>query len=152
MKPGTIRLLLLGGLVALGGCNTTASGPVAITKVNPYHLYDIKIIRTEDRMIHFEKRRLLHGDSRERFGNYFTVFWETKTRNPATVRLEYRQGSTGFQVHTQEVVVAAPKRSNETEFKVIGDDYHKNGKVTQWRVVVVEDGNVAAEYQSYLWQ
>jgi hypothetical protein len=130
---------------------------VAITKVNPYHLQPGPIVKTDDRMIVFEERRHLYGavdaaERRELYGNYFTVFWKTETRAPATVRLEYRQGSTGLAIHTQEVVVDAPKRTNETKFQVIGDDYHKKGKVTQWRATVVENGTVVAEYKSYLWQ
>lgn len=157
MKSGSIPIFALAALGLLAGCTSSASGPVAITKVNPYHLYDSQTIKTEDRMIRFEKARLLRGalenaDQRERYGNYFTVFWNSKTRNPATVRFEYRQGSTGPRVHVQEVQVANPKRSNETKFQVTGDDYHQNGKVTQWKASIIEDGNVVAEYKSYLWQ
>ena len=61
MKPGTIQFLALAAFGLLAGCAATASGPVAITKVNPYHLYDSSVIKTEDRMIRFEKLRLLHG-------------------------------------------------------------------------------------------
>ncbi len=157
MKPGLMRLFLLGALCFLPSCATTSSGPVVITKVNPYHLNTFVPVKTEDEMIEFEQQRRLYGaiensERRDRFGNYFTVFWKSKTRNPATVRLEYRQGSTGFTVHIQEVQVDKPKHSNTTQFQVIGDDYHKNGKVTQWKASVVENGSVVAEYKSYLWQ
>ena len=115
------------------------------------------IVKTEDAMVEFEHRRRLYGaveasERRELYGNYFTIFWKTETRAPVTVRFEYRQGSTGLAVHVQEVSVEAPKGSNTTEFRVIGDDYHKNGKVTQWRATIVENGADVAEYKSYLWQ
>jgi hypothetical protein len=157
MKAGLTRIFFLGVCGLLAGCTTPSGGPVAITKVNPYHLQSGPIVKTEDRMIEFEHRRHLHGaveasERRDLYGNYFTVFWKTETRAPVTVRFEYRQGSTGLAIHTKEVVVDAPKRTNETQFEIVGDDYHQNGKVTQWRATVVENGTVVAEYKSYLWQ
>lgn len=157
MKPGFTRLLFSGALCLLPSCATPSSAPVVITKVNPYHLNTMAIVRTEDEMIEFEQQRLLHGaiessERRERFGNYFTVFWRSKTRNPATVRLEYRQGRTGSTTHVQEVRIDEPKLSNATKFQVTGADYAENGKVTQWKASVVENGAVVAEYKSYLWQ
>jgi hypothetical protein len=157
MKAGLTSIFIAGACGLIAGCTTPSGGPVAITKVNPYHLQSGPIVKTEDRMIEFEHRRHLHGaveasERRDLYGNYLTVFWKTETRAPATVRLEYRQGRTGLQIHTQEVRVEAPKRTNETEFRVIGDDYHRNGKVTQWRATIVENGTTVAEYKSYLWQ
>lgn len=108
-------------------------------------------------MIEFEHRRHLWGaieasDRRDLMGNYFTIFWKTKTKNPATVRFEYRQGKTGYDIKTQEEYVASPKHSNVTKFQVTGDDYWDNGKVTQWKASVVENGTVVAEYKSFLWK
>lgn len=152
-----MKFFFLAACGLLVGCAATASGPVAITKVNPYHLYEAKIVKTEDRMIEFEQRRHLHGavdsaEQRELFGNYFTIFWKTETRAPVTVRLEYRQGSTGLRTYSQETFVEKPKRSNETKFQITGADYHGSGKVTQWKASIVENGTVVAEYKSYLWQ
>ncbi len=157
MKSGANTLPLVAVCVGLFGCSVPASGPVAITKVNPYHLQTAQRIITEDEMIEFEHRRLLHGaidgaEQRDRFGNYFTIYWRSKRRDPVTVRLEYRQGATGLKVHVQEQVVERPRRSNTTKFQVTGEDYHTNGKVSQWRASLVEDGAVVAEYKSYLWQ
>lgn len=153
------RFFLAAGVscLVLASCAVPASGPVAITKVNPYHLQSSNIIRTEDPMIEFEQRRLLHGaieqsERRDRFGNYFTIFWKSETRNPCVVRFEYRQGGTGLQTRVQEEIVDQPKRTNETKFQVTGEDYQRNGKVTQWKASIVENGAVVAEYKSYLWQ
>lgn len=144
-------------MLVLSACAVPAGGPVAITKVNPYHLQTATLVKTEDEMIEFEQKRHLHGaieqsEKRDRFGNYFTIFWKSETRNPCVVRLEYRQGGTGFQVHVQEEVVDKPRRTNETKFQITGDDYQRNGKVTQWKASIVENGAVVAEYKSYLWQ
>jgi hypothetical protein len=159
MTPGFSRLLQLSACVAfllLTGCTTSGSGPVAITKVNPYHVQNGPFVRTEDLMLDFEQRRYLYGaventEKAELFGNYYTIFWKSETKAPATVRFEYRQGSTGLKIHSQELVVSEPKRSNVTKFEVIGGDYQRDGKVTQWKASIVENGSVVAEYKSYLW-
>ena len=64
MKLGsTSRFSFAAGasLLALSACAVPASGPVAITTVNPYHLKDALIVKTEDAMIEFEKKRHLYG-------------------------------------------------------------------------------------------
>jgi hypothetical protein len=159
MTPGITRLLQVSACSAffvLTGCSTTDSGPVEITKVNPYHVQNGPFVRTEDLMVDFEQRRYIYGaiensEKAELYGNYYTIFWKSETKSPAIVRLDYRQGSTGLKVHTQEVSVSETKRSNVTKFQVTGDDYQRDGKVTQWKVSIVENGAVVAEYKSYLW-
>ena len=141
----------------LGGCATKDEGSVVVTKVNPYHFTSERQIRTDDPMVDFEYRRIAHGqidnvERRERLGNYYSVFWNTKTKNPATVKIEYRQGKTGPKIYSKETFVADPGRTNVTKFEVVGDEYHRLGKVTQWKVSIVEDGVVVSEYKSFLWQ
>ena len=48
-------------------------------------------------------------------------------------------------------MVSEPKHSNVTKFEVTADTYLRDGKVTQWKASIVEDGVVVAEYKSYLW-
>lgn len=127
-----------------------------VTKVNPYHFSEKERLRTEDQMIEFEYARRTHGvientEVRDRMGNYFSVFWKTETKNPATIRLEYRQGATGPKIYSKETFVPDPGRRNVTKFEVVGDEYHKLGKVTQWKVSILEDGVVVSEYKSFLW-
>lgn len=142
----------------LSGCATTPAGPVHITKVNPYHYqYGDEFVRTDDQMIRFEHRRIYHGavDGKEleaREGNYYSVFWKSKNRAPATVRFEYRSANTGPQIHLKEIHVSAPKKSNVTKFEVIGQEYETKGKVTQWKASVIENGAVVAEFKSFLWK
>ncbi len=136
----------------------SSSGPVAITKVNPYHLQDATWVATADPMARFEKPRHLHGaidetDRKERYGNYYTIFWKTdQPGTPATIRLEYRQARTGPKVLTREIAVPSPKRKNTTEFKVVGVDYETNGPVTQWKASIVQNGVVITEYRSFMWK
>ncbi|MEX2581128.1 MAG: hypothetical protein WD342_18865 [Verrucomicrobiales bacterium] len=144
-------------LLLLSGCATQGGGPVTITKVNPYHLQTGSIAKTADEMVEFESRRFLYGavdseDHKERWGNYFSIFWKSETKAPATVRLEYRQGGTGPAIHRKETFVPEPGRRNVTKFEVTGDEYRKKGKVTQWKASIVENDEVVAEYKSFLWQ
>lgn len=152
----SLFLLFFGTAFALSACNTT-SGPVSIVKVNPYHLDTIAITRTDDRMIEFEDRRRLYGavtseDYREISGQYYSVFWKSKDRNPATVRFEFRQSGSGPKVYSKEILVSRPKRSNVTKFEVTGSEYLNTGKVTQWKASIIESGVVVAEYRSFLWK
>lgn len=154
--PKHFLFLLFCAAVFATGCATQGTGPVMVTKVNPYHYTGKERLRTEDRMIDFEYDRVTHGvyentELRELYGNYFSVFWKTETKQPATVRLEYRQGSTGPKIYTKETFVADPSRRNVTKFEITGDEYHKLGKVTQWKVSIIEEGAVVAEYKSFLW-
>tara|TARA_R110002096_G_scaffold14302_12_gene49886 strand:- start:8184 stop:8669 length:486 start_codon:yes stop_codon:yes gene_type:complete len=154
--PNSLILLLCGTAIGLCSCKTTSS-PVAITKVNPYFLESSSHIETVDRMVEFERRRYLYGTvtSAERhdiMGQYYSIFWETTSKNPATVRLEYRQGGSGSTVLMKEVYEANPKRKNVTKFEVIGDEFWDGGKVSQWKASVIENGEVVADYQSFLWK
>ena len=136
----------------------SSSGPVAITKVNPYHLKDANAEDTVDPMIRFEKDRHLRGavdsaDLEEIYGNYYTVFWKTdKPGVPATIRLDYRQARTGPQILTREIQVSSPKKKNATHLKIIGSDHKTNGAVTQWKASIIQNGAVITEYKSFLWQ
>ena len=149
----------LAGLgMAISSCTTSGGGGAArITKVNPYHLEPGMRVYTQDEMIRNEQLHHLHGavtseEFAERFGNYYTVFWNSKDRSPATVRLEYTQANTGPTVHTQEVEVASPRGSNTSKFRVTGQDYTTNGPVTAWKASVVVGGQAIAESKSFLWK
>ncbi|MEM7602717.1 MAG: hypothetical protein AAF357_15040 [Verrucomicrobiota bacterium] len=143
--------------IFLSGCTTNSEGPVSITKVNPYHLQPGPYVRSEDEMIVHEHRRMLHGaiessDVKERMGNYYSIFWKSKERVPATVRFEYCQAMTGPKVYTREIQVSSPKRKNVTKLQITGEEYQDLGKVTQWRASIVENGSEVAEYRSFLWR
>ncbi|MEM1442407.1 MAG: hypothetical protein AAGF67_08695, partial [Verrucomicrobiota bacterium] len=131
--------------------------PVTITKVNHYHLQTGPPVQSQDEMILHEERFLLHGaleseEYQERLGNYFSIFWTSKERVPATVRFEYCQAMTGPKVYTKEIRIDSPKRKNVTKFEITGTQYQDLGKVTQWRASIIENGSEAAEYRSYLWR
>lgn len=153
----SLLVVLAAAALALGGCATDTAGPVTITKVNPFHLQPGAYVTSDDEMIVHEHRRLLHGavdsaEYQERMGNYYTVFWTSENRTPATLHFEYCHASTGPKVYRKEIRIDAPKRKNTTKLEVTGDEYQRLGKVTQWRASILENGAEVAEYKSFLWR
>lgn len=108
--------------------------------------------------IYFERRHLLYGaitgsDTRDRYGDYYTFFWRAKRPANLTVRLEYRQQKTGGLVQAREVDYPAAHGSYATRFTINGDDYLEQGRVSAWRVLLIENHQtVVAFNQSYLWR
>ena len=106
----------------------------------------------------FERRHLLFGaitgsDIRDRYGNYFTFFWRAKRPANLTVRLEYRQQKLGSMVQAREVDYPDTHGSHATRFSINGDDYLEQGRVSAWRVLLIENHQtVVALGQSYLWR
>ena len=157
-KQATILsgVLILFGTLFLMSC--TMKTGAHITKVNPYHLQPGGYVPSAERMIDFEYDRKVFGavtaaDYFSRYGNYYTVLWKPKTvGSPATVRLQYCQATTGPKIFIKEQVVESPKRNNTTNFEVIGEEYTKQGAVTQWKASVIQDGSVIDEFKSFLWQ
>jgi hypothetical protein len=111
---------------------------------------------TVDEMILFERQRANYGavngvDYAERRGYYFNVWWRAKREADITVRLEYRQEKLGSHVQGKELHYPRGKGSHETKFTVIGDEYKENGKVTAWRLLLIENGRAVGLHQSFLW-
>jgi hypothetical protein len=52
----------------------------------------------------------------------------------------------------QEVSYPNVHGSHKTEFKVVGDDYFDDGRVTAWRCLLIENGQIVAENRSNLWE
>jgi hypothetical protein len=116
-----------------------------------------KSTTTQDASIRFERQYRLWGavtklDQRERFGNYFDFFWKARREANLTVRLEYRQEKLHAHIQAQEISYPNARGSYKTEFKVVGDDYFDDGRVTSWRCLLIENGCVVAETHSYLWE
>ena len=112
----------------------------------------------EEISLAFERRRLLYGaitgsDTRDRYGNYYTFFWRALRQADLTIRLEYRQQKTGGLVQAREVDYPAAKGSHATRFEVTGDDYREQGRVSAWRVLLIENHRtIVALSQSNLWR
>src|SRR5438309_1735862 len=79
------------------------------------------------------------------------LFWRTKRPADVTVRLEYRQEKLHAHVQAQEISYPNVHGARKTEFKVVGDDYFDDGRVIAWRCLLIENGKIVAETQSYSW-
>jgi hypothetical protein len=116
-----------------------------------------KSTTVQDASIRFERQYRLFGavtklDQRERIGNYFDFFWHARRAADLTVRLEYRQEKLHAHVQAQEISYSNVRGSHKTEFKVVGDDYFDDGRVTAWRCLLIENGAIVAETHSYMWE
>ena len=116
-----------------------------------------KSTTVQDASIRFERQYRLFGavtklDQRERFGNYFDFFWKARRAADLTVRLEYRQEKLHAHVQAQQISYPNARGSFKTEFKVVGDDYLDDGRVTAWRCLLIENGTIVAETHSYMWE
>jgi hypothetical protein len=89
----------------------------------------------------------------QREGHCYTVHWKAKPAAPGdlTVRFEYRQQRLGSHVQIQEAQFSNVSGRQRTEFAVQGDDYHQDGAVTAWRVLLISQGRVVGLQQSFLW-
>ena len=116
-----------------------------------------KSTTVQDASIRFERQYRLFGsatklDQRDRYGNYFDFFWRARRAANLTVRLEYRQEKLHAHVQAQEASYPNARGSYKTEFKVVGDDYLDDGRVTAWRCSLIENGRIVAERHSYMWE
>jgi hypothetical protein len=116
-----------------------------------------KSTTVQDASIRFERQYRLFGavtklDQRERMGNYFDFFWKARRLADLTVRLEYRQEKLHAHVQAQEISYSNARGSHKTEFRVVGDDYFDDGRVTAWRCLLIENGRIVAETRSYMWE
>ena len=174
-----IRLVFaLTAILAFGACSSTRKEPprqvpLAKAAVLPLALDDNFSFRkvstffydtrdaafarpTISPMIQFERQRAGFGavsgyDRAERFGHYFNVWWRSKEPADLTVRLEYRQQNLGSHVQAKELFYPAAKGTIETKFTVIGDEYSDDGKITAWRLLLIQNNRVVGLRQSFLW-
>ena len=114
-------------------------------------------LRVPNEYASFERSRLTWGalDSNEinqRYGNYFDFSWRSRETSDVTVRLEYRQAGLGNYVMAKERQYQGVRGSRKSSFQVTGDEFLENGRVTQWRVLLIVDGRIVALRQSFMWR
>lgn len=170
MKKLVFALLVSGALPVLAARPSPETREVAKPEVLPLSLTDefqfrkVKIFLNDpavekpaaNEMIQFQRARVEFGavtafDREQRQGYYYTFAWRADRRTDLTVRFEYRQSNLGPYVLAKEVDYPAVKGSRVTKFQVIGDDYREDGRVTQWRALLIENGKIVGLTQSYLW-
>jgi len=92
-------------------------------------------------------------DRNELRGNYLNFYWWNHgPREDVTIRLEYRQAGLGNEVLAREITYPQTQGSVCSVFKIIGDDYLENGRVTCWRALLIVNNRIVAVTQSFLWQ
>ena len=86
-------------------------------------------------------------------GSYLNFYWWNHG-NPqdVTIRLEYHQAGLGNEVLAREISYPQMRGSRTSVFKIIGDDYLENGRVTSWRALLIVDGKIVGLTQSFLWK
>jgi hypothetical protein len=127
-----------------------------ISKVNKFLNDPLYQKPTVDEMLIFERQRVNLGavtvlDQLERRGYYFNVWWRSKRAADVALRLEYRQEKLGSYVQAKELVYRGAKGSMESQIRVIGDEYNENGRITAWRLLLIENGRAVGLHQSLLW-
>ncbi|MFV1979464.1 MAG: hypothetical protein ACC649_08950 [Myxococcota bacterium] len=161
MKPIKLSIPFFGLLAAsafLLGCASTEESAGEITKVKYFHLTEDTTDQTAiDPMVRFERKYLLHGlvtrhEQKENFGSYYTIFWKVADPSaPALVRFEYTQQSTGPEIQTRDFPADEIKRSNITRFAILGDEIEDAGRITSWRISLLQADEIVATSESFLW-
>ena len=139
-------------LLPLCSCSSTKQG---ITKVKSFHLIEGQQKHAADQAIPFEYKHYMHGaitsqERRDRQGNYYTVMWRVDNPGAVNIRLDYRQGDSRSQVNTKEVTDNG--RRGTVKFEINGPEYQNGGKVTAWKVTLLQNGSVVGSQQSFLWE
>lgn len=110
-----------------------------------------------DPAVGFERAYRLYGavtrlDQRRRYGQYYDFFWRAKKDASITIRLEYRQENLRTYTQGREITYPHALGSHQTSFAIIGDDYFNDGRVLEWRCLLLESGRIVAEERSFLWR
>ncbi|MBK1826209.1 hypothetical protein [Haloferula rosea] len=122
------------------------------------HLRNREIADEEEPMIRGEQRRLFHGaigvrEQEQCLGHYYTVLWRNdEVGEPVEVRFEYQQGESGSRVLTKTQTFDGSMEKGRAEFRIIGDEYLKKGRVLAWRCSLWRGGREIEHRQSYLWE
>lgn len=139
-------------LLLQASCSSSSTG---ITKVKTFHLVAGDERAAADQAIPFEYKHYMYGaitsqEKRDREGHYYTVMWRVEKTGPVTIRFEYRQGDSRSEVKRQEA--GATGQRGTVKFEVNGADYQTGGKVTAWKITLLQNGDVVGSQQSFLWE
>jgi hypothetical protein len=86
-------------------------------------------------------------------GSYLNFYWWNHgAPQDVTVRLEYHQAGLGNEVLAREIYYPQMSGSRCSVFKIIGDDYLENGRVTSWRALLIVNNRIVGLTQSFLWK
>lgn len=142
-------------ILCLSACGSRGS-----LEVDSFFMRDLSTPATDEPMVRMEKLRRLHGaltaaERNDRLGHYYTMHWSDPTgagKGEIEIVFEYQQGSTASQIKRQWQRFAASERSGKAEFRIIGNDYLKGGRVLAWKAILKRGGREIASHHSYLWE
>lgn len=147
----TASLLL--ALIAFTSC-----GSKPTLEVRPVHMRNLELEEVGKPMVRGEQRKLFYGaigvrEKEQRLGHYYVVLWnDDSVGQTGKVEFLYQQSSTGSKIHRQVQDIDASETNGRAEFRIIGDDYLKGGRVLAWKCILYRGGVEIASRQSYLWQ
>jgi hypothetical protein len=143
------------GAMVLVGCGGSPDPLV----VKQYTLRDATLPSMDDPMVRGEVLHRLYGavswsERLDRLGQYFTVLWSERegAGEPVRVVFEYQQAASGDKVKRRFQEFASEEVEGKAQFKVIGEDFRKNGRVLAWRISLWRGKKEVASEQSYLWE
>ena len=144
----------LAGLVLVGCAGT--KDPLVVKQ---YTLRDATVPSMDDPMVRGEVLHRLYGavswsERLDRIGQYYTVLWSDPqgVGRPVRVVFEYQQAASGDAVKRQVLKFAPEDASGKAEFRIVGEDFRKNGRVLAWRISLWRGEKEVAGEQSYLWE
>jgi hypothetical protein len=111
----------------------------------------------QEQSLLFERSYRLYGavtgfDQRQRFGDYFDLYWRSKQPASVMVRFEYKQEKLRAFVQAKELNYSRARGTCESEFRVIGDEWANDGPVLAWRCLLIANNRIVAEKRSFLWK
>jgi len=156
MRLAVMRLILPGMLACLlVACTSTDRTLV----VKQFTLRDSGNPDRDDPMVRGEIQQRMYGavsdsERRDRLGQYYTVQWwdQSEVGSPAELVFDYQQAATGSEVKREVRGFDAEATSGQAEFRFVGEEFRKDGRVLAWRVALMRGGYELASKQSYLWE
>ena len=93
-------------------------------------------------------------ERKSKFGQYYVIKWKDKVLDkntePAEILFQYRQAATGRKIQEKSISLSSLD-TNKVKISIIGDEYLKKGRVLSWKASLLQDGNLKASEQSFLW-
>lgn len=93
-------------------------------------------------------------ERKNKFGQYYVIKWKDKVldenSDTAEILFQYRQAATGKSVQSKRISLSSFDK-NKVEISIIGNDYLKKGRVLSWKASLIQNGNLRASEQSFLW-
>jgi hypothetical protein len=151
--------LCFGVLFGAIGCTTENQN----LYVDKFTLRSIKIEDNDAAMVRGDQQKRLYGavsleEHKQRIGQYYILRWNllnqpkiTSWEGKVQLVFRYKQASTGSRIKTISKTYPLGSKQGKWEFKNIGKDYIKGGRILAWQANLIYGGQIISSKQSYLW-